>query len=824
MTTPHKTATPVNLDAALCYAARGWHVFPCRESDGKPYTDRDGKEQTPRAKQPYTPHGLDDATTDPAQIRQWWGRWPGAAIGLNCGRSGLLAIDLDTKHGHNGPATWAALGLSEAGALLSQTPSGGRHVVYTANGAQLGNTAGRLGDGIDTRGDGGYIILPPSTTTDGAYIALNDWGAAPAPLPGALAVLLAKPPERATATTTTPATATGAAPEGADLEARWARAALEGEADKVARAQAGTRNDTLNAAAFALGQLVGGGYLRESEVESALFEAARACGLVNDDGESATEKTIKSGLAGGKATPREKPHLTTPAAAIGAQSTRPTSPTATPPATATPPTQTPGAPLPKDNLHTDMGNAARFALQQGGRARFVKEWGWVLWDGQRWLKDDAGAVMEIAKATARAIFNEARDYEDQARQAIGEIEKAAAAGEDTTLAEKRRDDAQRAAKEATAWAVKSQFKARLEAMLALAESDPRITARPDAFDTDPWLLNCTNGVLDLRTGDLLPPDPARLITRLCPVAYDAHATCPQWEAFLARIFADDSDMVGFIQRAAGYSLTGNTREQCMFFAHGSGANGKSVFTGALLGLLGDYALKTPMKTLTGKDIESDGTASPDLARLAGARLVIASEIEAGRRLNESLVKDLTGGDRIAARFLRKDYFEFDPRFKLWIYGNHKPVIRGTDDGIWRRVNLIPFDVTIPEAEQDKDLSEKLKAEYPGILAWLAGGCIAWLAGGLQTPGKVKVQTEAYRAEMDALGRFLEERTMTGKAYWVMFADLRAAYEAWCTANGENPLGGRRFADELTRRGFEAGKGTDNKALRRGLALAIEGQS
>ncbi len=300
-------ASVTPLDAALAYAARGWYVFPCREKDGAPCTDRKGKTIIPMAKSPYTSHGVKDATTDPERIRTWWGRWPGAAIGLDCGRSGLLAVDIDVKHGHNGPAKWASLGIADAGALLSQTPSGGQHVIFAQNGTKLGNTSGRLGDGIDTRGHGGYIILPPSRVADGVYMALNDWQASPATLPGALAQLLAKNDQSPPRKTENMAQAAHGDP--------WARAALTNECARVKNAQKGTRNDTLNQAAIALGELVGAGYLTQSEVENALFDAA--ADYRSDDGDGAAMSTIASGMKKGMAQPRHKPAPATSSPAIG---------------------------------------------------------------------------------------------------------------------------------------------------------------------------------------------------------------------------------------------------------------------------------------------------------------------------------------------------------------------------------------------------------------------------------------------------------------------------------------------------------------------------
>jgi putative DNA primase/helicase len=412
----------------------------------------------------------------------------------------------------------------------------------------------------------------------------------------------------------------------------------------------------------------------------------------------------------------------------------------------------------------DIGNGERLACRHGARLRHVKEWGWLVWNNFYW-EQDRGNVAMLAKETARSIFAEA------------------AAAEDDTIAKALANHAKATAS-----------RSRREAMVDACASEPGIPAAPKDFDRDPWLLNVQNGVLNLRTGELQPHDPQALLTKMAGTEYHPEATCPTWEAFLQRIFKGDKEVITFIQRAVGYSLTGNIGEQCLFFLHGTGKNGKSTFTGTLQALAGDYSSKTLTDTLMVKYY--DGGINNDLARLAGARAVIAAELEEGKRLNESLVKDLTGGDTITARYLHREYFEFMPAFKLWMYGNHKPIIRGTDEGIWRRIKLIPFTVTIPEPERDPDLPEKLKAELPGILAWAVAGCKAWQREGLQTPSEVNAATIAYRAEQDTLAAFLSECCIIGTGYKVTSGELFDVYQKW---GGE--LNRRRFSSAMAERGF-----------------------
>lgn len=262
-------------------------------------------------------------------------------------------------------------------------------------------------------------------------------------------------------------------------------------------------------------------------------------------------------------------------------------------------------------------------------------------------------------------------------------------------------------------------------------------------------------------------------------------------------------MIAFLQPAIGYSLTGSTKEQCLFIAHGTGANGKSVFLRTLRELLGDYGRDCPAETLLAK---RDNGINNDIARLAGARLVCAIETEDGKRFAESLVKALTGGDTITARFLHREFFEFVPQFKLWLATNHKPTIRGDDHAIWRRIRLIPFGITIPEAEQDGDLGDKLAAERAGILQWAIEGCLAWQKDGLQTPGPVRAATANYRADMDRVGQWIEERCIVTAAAKVQATFAYQDYRKWIDERGEYALTLTAFGNNLTDRGIQKGKG------------------
>lgn len=729
------------LEAALAYAHLGWAIHPLRPGDKKPILDD-------------WPH---QATADPDTIRAWWQRWPAANIGLACGPSGLVVVDLDVKNGAQGLASWAALGVS-GDTLASSTPSGGRHLLYAYNnGAPIPNSAGKLGPGIDTRGEGGYIVLPPSRVGGRPYAwERSPDDCPPAPLPLALAALLRK---------LTPAPRPAPAPV-AHVGA-YARAALDGELAKVRAAREGERNEVLNRAAFALGQLAA--VLDLGTAQAQLLAAALEIGL----GEREALATILSGLAAGSEQPREVPE----------RAGRPAPSRAAHQATA-PETDHGGRPL------TDLGNAERLVDRHGAELRYCWPWGkWLAWDGRRWAPDDTGEVARRAKDTVRAIYREAAAAVDEdARKAIGK------------------------------WALRSEGENRIKAMIELARSEPGIPVLPDALDADPWLLAVGNGTLDLRTGRLGPSDPGRLITRLAPVVYDPDARAPTWERFLSDVMDGDAAMIDFLQRAVGYSLTGDTREQVLFILYGSGANGKSTLLETLAGMLGDYANATPPETLLTR---AKGAIPNDVARLRGARLVTAVEAEEGARLAESLVKQMTGGDTLTARFMRAEWFEFRPEFKLFLATNHKPVIRGADAAIWRRIRLVPFEVSFPEELQDRDLAAKLRGELPGILAWAVWGCLAWQRAGLGVPDKVRAATADYRTEMDALSLFLEDCCLVKPTASAKAAALYSAYESWCQAYGENRMEKRTFGRRLGERGFIQDKGTGGTRLWRGVGLLTD---
>jgi len=459
----------------------------------------------------------------------------------------------------------------------------------------------------------------------------------------------------------------------------------------------------------------------------------------------------------------------------------------------TPPAATPADDDGGERHHaSDLGNARRLVGRHGGDIRYCHVWGrWLVWDGRRWRSDDSGEIYRRAKETVGAIYREA----------------AAASDEDER-------------KSLAKHALRSEAEARIKAMVSLAESEPGVSVRPDDLDRDPWLMTVGNGTLNLQTGELQTHDRTDLITKLAPVRYDESATCPTWLAFLDRVLAGKSDLIDFVQRAIGYSLTGRTVERVAFILHGVGRNGKSTLLETVSDAVGDYGIRTPTETLLARREAGIGN---DVAQLKGMRYVFASEADEGRRLDEAKVKDLTGGDTVSARFLYSEAFTFRPEFKLWLGTNHKPVVRGTDEAIWDRLKLIPFEVRIPEHEQDKTLRDKLKAESPGLLAWAVQGCLSWQRDGLGAPRAVEAATAAYRTEQDVFGAFLDDACLLKPELTVTAKDLYSAYQRWCEESGEKPMSQKAIGQRLTERGLEQIRLTGGTRAWRGVALLLSDQ-
>jgi len=408
--------------------------------------------------------------------------------------------------------------------------------------------------------------------------------------------------------------------------------------------------------------------------------------------------------------------------------------------------------------------------------RYVAAWGrWLVWDGRRWRHEETLAATDLIRSVCRQM-------------AV------------------RADNPKVAAKLATSGTVGGVER--------LARSDRRHAATTAEWDADPWLLNTPGGVVDLKTGRMRAHDRADRMTKI--TAATPGGDSPTWRRFLAEVTGGDVALQAYLQRMAGYALTGSTQEHALFFLFGTGANGKSVFVNTLATILGDYATSAPMDTF----METRSDRHPtDMAGLRGARFVAAIETEQGRRWAESKVKSLTGGDKISARFMRQDFFEFFPQFKLFVAGNHKPAIRNIDEAMKRRLHLIPFTITVPPQQRDKHLQQKLLAERDGILAWAVEGCLAWQRlGRLDPPRCVVDATEEYFEAEDALGRWLDERCVREPNAKSLTADLFNDWRQWAEAAGEFAGSQKRFADLLLTRGVEKWRNTVGLRGFRGVGL------
>lgn len=695
-------------DAALDYATGGWHVFPLHFakdghcSCGKSSCARPGKH--PRWHKVDLPKGLVNATTDSAQIETWWDRWPDSNIGLRTGlESGVFVLDVDGPEGEDSLSDLIA----KCGPLpesVEALTGRGRHIYFKHPGGAIPSRNGVIATALDIKGDGGYVILPPSVHYSGRSY---QWELSSHPDD----VPVAEPPQWLLDLARS---GTGKLqhhpPEKKDVAL-----ILNGVPE-------GQRDDRINRYVW---HLLGKG-ISIDEIRVLVVEAARNCVPPFPEGEALKKvdrAVAKFSHAG------EADHL------------------------------------------TDMGNARRLAALHGDHVRYCKALDWLVYDGSRWVIDDCSLLQGFAKEAVRSIYMEAARQDDEDRR--------------KALAEHAR---------------KCESAARIQAMVQLLPSEPGISVGHEIFDRDPMLLNVANGTVDLTSGALRTHSQADFITKLAPVSYDPAATCPRWDRFICEIMDGNEDLAAFLQRAAGYTLTGETKEQVWFFCWGKGANGKGTFIDTLSAVLGDYAINTPPETF----LETSGGAiRNDLARLRAARLVTASEPPA-KRFDPSILKTFTGQDPITARFLHREFFEFRPPGKLFFSANLRPAVRDTSLGFWRRVILVPFTRCFEGKAKDPTLRTSLKTEASGILNWAIKGCLEWQKSGLQPPPEVLAAVREYQNETDILGDFLTGTCVITPQVSIPVKTLYEAYTAHCDeTNSRRSLSKQRFnGDLLGRPGIE----------------------
>lgn len=430
---------------------------------------------------------------------------------------------------------------------------------------------------------------------------------------------------------------------------------------------------------------------------------------------------------------------------------------------------------------TDTGNAHRLYDKFGKSIRYsYNRKKWYFWTGKQWVLDEMGEVKKLADEIIDDIKREAWNIQDEDLQ-----------------------------EQAFKFARSTANTTRKEAMVKECQHLNDIPASPDDFDCYPDFLNVQNGIINLRNGELFPHDQNFMMTKICNSEYDVERKKPiRWLQFLDEITGGDKQLQRYIQESVGYSISGSNREQCAYFLYGMGNNGKSTFLDTIADMLGTYASNAQPDTLMLQSRlgSSGGGANSDIARLKSARFVTCEEPTEGMRLNEGLLKQLTGGSKVTCRFLYGDEFEYTPEFKIWIATNHKPTIRGTDFGIWRRIKLIPFEVNIPADKVDKNLKYKLRAEFPQILAWAVEGCMMWQRNGLSEPQCVLESTKEYKQEMDLIAGFVEQCIMIDySAGIIMASDLFGIYSKWAKANNEFEMSAKKFGMEISKKLPEKGR-------------------
>jgi putative DNA primase/helicase len=429
---------------------------------------------------------------------------------------------------------------------------------------------------------------------------------------------------------------------------------------------------------------------------------------------------------------------------------------------------------------TELGNAERIAYEYGHVIKFVNDIGWFIWDGKRWRIDNKKEIERITAKVLRGL-NKSEDESEMK------------------------------------WA--RMCERRNVRMNSIKDLMPLVPGERAEFDKHKYLLNVENGIVDLKTGKLQQHDRDLGLTKITNITFDENAKCPTWITFLDQIFLGDKALIEYMQRLIGYSLTGDISEQIMMFLVGGGSNGKSTFINIIKDIMGDYGKQAKSDTFIKK---KESGANNDIARLVGSRFVSAIESEEGEKLADSFVKQITGGEPVLARFLRQEFFEFIPEFKVFFTTNHKPIIGGLDEGIWRRVKLIPFNLNLPAHKRDKRLPEKLSLEMPGILNWAIEGCMKWQQDGLKEPKVVAEATGKYKDDMDILAPFLDEVCYVdereNESVMIEAKELYNVYERWCFNSGERSLGNRSFYRMLETKGFGKTKGTGNKTFITGITL------
>lgn len=789
------------LDAALKLASEGVRVFPIwgvrrvtvpvQSEGGAPpevrleYRCACGNAACPNpGKHPVgklVPNGHNGATTESGRIAEWLHPpfapkhdWVPYNLGVATGR-GLVVIDAESRSSRpdlptglevlDDWETWTGGTSLPAEPRVIRSGSGGHHLWLRVDPELHVKSRNRILPGVDVKADGGYVLAPPSMHTSGSrYRVKHDrpWGEVSGEL---RAWLLTVKGGRYVSRKVSDSAST-AVPDDYDFRR------IIGSADGC---PAGHRDYFVNDLCFRLRR---SGASLEDAAAAVRREWLRM-ERTGDDDFTWDNCLYKLRRVWDEVRPEEVYDLPAwrPAPSSGLAVVGPREVLEETGGAETPPDAGASATALLDRpeltqLPTDSGNGIRFAQRMREVVRYcVGEQRWYLWDGIHWEPDDLQRVLHLTEEIIKDLYVESAGLQDETAR--------------TTLQN---------------WARTTQAVARRRAMLDIAGVQPGVAIRPDQLDADPWLLVVRNGTVDLRTGLVRASAPEDLNTRRANVDFDPGATCPLWEQHIDLVTGGDLSLGRWIRRAVGYTLTGLTDEQKLFFLWGNGANGKSTFVDVVAHVLGSYATQADAALLTGS-----AEHPTQLAGLRGSRLVVADETGQGRKIAEQRIKAITGGKTIKARFMRQDYFEFTPRFKLWITGNHKPEIVGTDDGIWRRLKLVPFTAVFGDDRRILGYDDILLCEAAGILNWALAGLREWIdLGGLGEPEIVKKATAEYRGEEDVIGQWMAESLDLGIPDVETSArTLYSSYQMWCHLNGIEPKPHPTLGKELSKRGLKA---------------------
>jgi putative DNA primase/helicase len=715
-------------------------------------------------------------------LRRSWANNVGIATGEP---SGFWVLDVDPDKGgrESAKALVAKHGPLPATRVV-QTGSGGWHYFFLMPGPsqdgtvpEVRNSSNKIGRGIDTRGTGGQVVAPPSVSDKGPYRLLKD-----APIVSAPDWLLDLVVKQATVTPESEAP-TETSPPDTRLDG-YAAKVVERELARLRKLpETGWDGEPWNQTTFHVSCSlleIANSTWNTYTVEQAYHDLFTTAPRDDDFDDEAVNgrwmSAVKTVDGKGRPTPQERPRddfFDSPDVRVDPRLTSGgDGPAASP---------SPSLPRPPMRSWDDLGNAKRMVDHYADRIRWIEQAdSWAVYDGSRWNMSGP----RLAQSLAQRMLDNLID-DEAARYSDVEIYNPGGRPELTV-------------REAFCkWAKGQRMSARIAACLTETRAVPRIQAELADFDRDPMLFNAANGVIDLRDGTLREHDPNLMLMQRTPVAYDPTAPITRWQAFLDRVMPDQDDQQ-YLQRIVGYSMTGKIGERALFLHHGVGANGKSVFLQVMSHIVGEYGQVVPRSTLLVSQNEQHPEA---VARMVGKRFLQTSETAAGRRLDEEIVKGLTGGELQTARFMHKGSFDFRPTGKIHYVTNHLP--RLTDaESIWERIFLVSWRVSIPKAERDLDLTDKLITEDVGILAWAVRGAMAWHESGLAVPSTADEGLVSYRREQDIFGEFLAERVAPSPGTQTQAATLYGAYQAWAFQSGLKPMSAQSFTATMKERGYK----------------------